>query len=63
MRDWNEVCVEEIGSRPSVTIFQDGWYRIERGGRVGVGPDAETAIRDLERQPPVWQAGPTTPLS
>ena len=45
-----------------MTIFPDGWYRIERGGRVGVGPDAETAIRDLERQPPAREADRTTPV-
>jgi hypothetical protein len=47
----DEACADEVGSQPSVTIFPDGWYRIERGGRVGVGPDAEAAIRDLEAQP------------
>jgi hypothetical protein len=49
-------CADEA----SVTIFPDGWYRIERGGRVGVGPDAESAIRDLEGQPPACEAGGST---
>jgi hypothetical protein len=46
---------------PTVTIFPDGWYRVEIGGRIGVGPDAESAIRDLEGQPPVGEAVRTTP--
>jgi hypothetical protein len=28
-------------------IFANGWYRIERNGSVGVGPDAETATLNL----------------
>jgi hypothetical protein len=35
---------------PTVTILPDGWYRVEVGGRVGVGPDAESALRDLDGQ-------------
>ena len=57
----DEACVEQTVSRSSVTIFADGSYRIEQDGRVGVGPDVETAIRDLERQPPVCATDRTTP--
>jgi hypothetical protein len=61
MRQTDEARADEVRSWPSVTIFPDGSYRIEWGGRVGVGPDAESAIRDLERQPPVGQASRATP--
>ncbi len=51
MPDADEVRREGNEAWPSVTIFSDGSYRIESGGRVGVGPDHETARRDLDRQP------------
>jgi hypothetical protein len=42
--------------RASVTIHADGWC----GGRVGVGPDAESALRDLAAEPADQPVVPST---
>jgi hypothetical protein len=57
---WRADDAHPLVGWPTVTIDPDGWYRVEIGGRVGVGPDAEAAIRDLEGQPPVCEAARTT---
>lgn len=61
MRDADEARREGTESWPSVTIFSDGSYRIESGGRVGVGPDPETAWQDLNHKHPATDLAPVGP--